>query len=42
MVKVPSACDVMVVSKKGMEPCVLDSSTVNQVEGSTELMCLKN
>ena len=42
MVKVSSACGVMMVSRKGMEPSDLDSSTVNWMEGSTELMCLKN
>ena len=30
------------VSKMDMEPSASDSSTVNWMEGSTELMCLKN
>ena len=42
MVKVPSVSGVMMVSKKGMEPSSLDYSTVNWMEGSTVLMCLKN
>ena len=42
MVKVPSVSGVVMVSKKGMEPSSLDSSTVNWMEGSTELMCLRN
>ena len=42
MVKVPSVSGVMTVSKKGMEPSSLDSSTVNWMEGSTELICLRN
>ena len=29
------------VSKQGMEPSSLNSSIVNWMEGSTELMCLK-
>ena len=37
--KVPSACGVMMVCKKGMEPSALDSSTLNWMEGSIELMC---
>ena len=40
-VKVLSAFGVMMVSKKGMKPSSLDSSTVNWMEGSTELMCLR-
>ena len=42
MVMVPSASAVMMVSKKGMEPSSLDSSTANWMEGSTVLMCLRN
>ena len=38
IVKVPSACGLMVVSRKGMEPSSLASSTVNWMEGSTVLM----
>ena len=42
MVQVLSVFGVMMVSKKGMEESSLDSSTVNWMEGSIELMCLRN
>ena len=42
IVKVPSVSGAMMVSKKGMEPSSLGSSTVNLMEGSTVLMCLRN
>ena len=38
IVKVQSASGLMVVSRKGMEPSSLASSTVNWMEGSTVLM----
>ena len=42
VVKVPSDWGVTTVSKKGMEPSGLTSSTVNWMEVSTVLMCQKN
>ena len=42
MVKVPSACCGIMVSRNGMEPSDLVSSTVNLTEGSNELICVKN
>ena len=38
MVKVPSGFGVMMVSKKGIEPSSLGSSTVNWMDGSAVLM----
>ena len=37
----PSASGLTIVSKKGMEPSSLLSSTVNLMSGSTLFMCLK-
>ena len=37
----PSTSALTIVSKKGMEPSSLLSSTVNLMAGSTLLMCLK-
>ena len=42
VVRVPSVCGVNSVSRNGMEPSGLFSSTVNMMKGSTELMCCKN
>ena len=39
MDRVPSASGFTIVSKKGMDPSSLLSSTVNLIAGSTLLMC---
>ena len=41
MDSVPSASGLAMVSKKGMDPSSLLSSTVNFMAGSTLLMCLE-
>ena len=42
VIRVPSFCGVMSVSRNDMEPSGLVSSVVNMMAGSTELICCKN
>ena len=42
LVKVPSACGVIMVSQNAMEPSDMVSSTVSWMDESTELMCFRS